>query len=306
MKYFHLSPERTPKGPYSAEELRALRASGAIDDNTLAAAAGDADWRPYRELHLEPSGSADGPEPPPMKPRELGACPFCGKQIEALATPAECPHCGKTLHPGTSNPWHIFVSCMRRYACFRGRASRTEFWSFYLFYFLINLVVETVWKMVIMGIYDIPYDLEDQMKAAEDIAEIKALLMPHLEGCLVASTGEYLFPLVMLLPFYGVLVRRLHDRGHSACSLILSFIGYGGIFCGLAGLGALFGPVLLQPGQTEGLLGLVAEQHITAIYAAVSVVGIGLLLVAVTGIYMLVCCLLPSKEGANKYGPGIY
>lgn len=306
MKYFHLSPDRTPKGPYSAAELRALRASGAISDDTLAAAAGDADWRPYRELHLEARSSENSPEPPPMKPRELGACPFCGKQIEALVTPAECPHCGKTLHPGTSNPWLNFVSCMRRYACFRGRASRTEFWSFYLFYFLINLVVETVWKMVIMGIYDIPYDLEEQVKAAEDIAEIKALLMPHLEGCLVASAGEYLFPLVLALPFYGVLVRRLHDRGHSATSVVFSLIGYSGIFCGLAGFFALFSPVLLQPGQTEGLLGLVAEQHITAIYAAVSAVVIGLLLVAVSGIYMLVCCLLPSKEGANKYGPGIY
>lgn len=301
MKYFYLSPDRKPQGPYSADELRALRTSGAIDDDTLAAAAGETSWHPYRELNLGEEGEA---VPPPVGPRTLGNCPFCGQEIVATETPAECPHCGKTLHPGTGNLWLNFLSCMRRYVCFRGRAGRTEFWSFFLFYFIITYVVSNVWDLAVMSIYDIPADLKEQVVATDEVADVIAMMKPYWEGCLVSMAGEYLFPLLFVLPFYGVTVRRLHDRGHSAASVVLSLIGYGCLYGGIAALIALQLPILDHPEQAEAVIEQLFVQQGTA-FRAVAAIGLGGILLGVTGIYMLVCCILPTKEGPNKYGPGL-
>lgn len=302
MKYFHLTPDKQTRGPYSAAEMRALRASGAIDDDTLAAAAGETAWRPYRELNL---GEESGAEPPPIAPRALGACPFCGQEIVALETPAECPHCGKTLHPGTGNLWLNFLSCMRRYVCFRGRAGRTEFWSFFLFYFLITYVVSNVWDFAVMGLYDIPFDLKEQVRAAGESAAVFALMKQYWVGCLVSVAGEYLFPLVFVLPFYGVTVRRLHDRGHSAASVVLSLIGYACLYGGIAGLISLLFPLVDQPEQAEAVFEQIIRHQDAALAATGAALSVGLILLCATGIYMFVCCLLPTKKGPNKYGPSL-
>lgn len=301
MKYFHLTPDKQTRGPYSADELRALRASGAIDDDTLAAAAGETSWRPYRELNLGEEG--DAAVPPPFGPRTLGNCPFCGQEIIGTETPTECPHCGKTLHPGTGSLWLNFLSCMRRYVCFRGRAGRTEFWGFFLFYFIITYMVQHVWDLAVMSFYDIPDDLHEQVAAAGEIADVVAMMKLYWEGCLASMAAEYLFPLLFVLPFYGVTVRRLHDRGHSAASVVLSLIGYGCLYGGIAGLMALLFPIFEHPEQAEAVFHQLLDLQGTALLGVGAMMGIGMLLLSVTGIYMLVCCILPTKQGPNKYGP---
>ena len=84
----------------------------------------------------------------------------------------------------------------QKYASFSGRARRTEYWMFFLVYFVIALVIGVV------------------------------------EGLL--SIGGYLtgiFALVHLLPSLGVTVRRLHDTGRSGWWLLLMLVPFiGGLF----------------------------------------------------------------------------
>ena len=84
--------------------------------------------------------------------------------------------------------WYLTLMT-QKYASFSGRARRTEYWMFFLVYFVIALVIGVV------------------------------------EGLL--SIGGYLtgiFALVHLLPSLGVTVRRLHDTGRSGWWILLSFI----------------------------------------------------------------------------------
>ncbi|MCQ2365331.1 MAG: DUF805 domain-containing protein [Akkermansia sp.] len=296
MNYFHLTPDKQTRGPYSAAEMRALHASGAIDDDTLAAAAGDAGWRPYRELTL-----ADGVEPPPIGPRTLGNCPFCGQEIVDTATPAACPHCGKTLHPGTGNLWFNFLSCLRRYACFRGRATRTEFWSFYLFFYIISMVCNYLCQITMAGLYDIPADLEQQLHAADDVSQVWATIEPYLAGCGISVGIQLLVALLFTLPYWGVTVRRLHDTGRSAAAFVWNLIGW--VMC-CGGLG-YFVWLLFAAGWDEEVMELMVENDIMLPIVALGALLLGFLIMLISGLYMLVCFLLPTKQGGNKYGPSL-
>ena len=300
MKYFYLSPDRTPQGPYDAAELKALRASGAIDDDTLSAVAGDAAWRPLRELNLgEDAGAA---VPPPVGPRTLGNCPFCGQEIVGTETPAECPHCNKTLHPGTGNLWLNFISCLRRYACFRGRAGRTEFWSFYLFYFLITYVAEMLIELALATQFGFPPDLREQLRGAADLAEMRAMLQPHLATCIGGTLAEYGVGLLFLLPYLAVTVRRLHDTGRSAAALLWYFLGM--VLCiGTVSWVAWF--LWNGPWKNEIALEQLMKANLDVVTGVSFAMAAGLITQCISALYILVCLLLPTKKGGNKYGPSL-
>lgn len=78
---------------------------------------------------------------------------------------------------------------LKRYADFQGRASRSEFWWFTLFAFLLNIVLQVITGLVpILGI-------------------IAIVIM-----------------LAVLIPSIAVAVRRLHDIGKSGWWYLLVFI----------------------------------------------------------------------------------
>lgn len=93
--------------------------------------------------------------------------------------------------------WYLAV--LKKYAVFSGRASRTEYWMFVLFTFLISL----------------------------------ALSM--LEG-LFSDTSilSGLYSLAVLIPSLAVAVRRLHDSSKSGWWLLIAFIPIIGVFVLLA------------------------------------------------------------------------
>ena len=74
---------------------------------------------------------------------------------------------------------HWFIKVVKQYADFNGRARRSEYWFYILFYMLIIIA----------------------------LALLEALLMPGV------LTG--LFTLGLLLPSLAVAVRRLHDTDRS-------------------------------------------------------------------------------------------
>lgn len=75
----------------------------------------------------------------------------------------------------------VKICLTKKYCCFRGRASRSEFWWFCLFTFILNLVVGLIGS-----------------------------LLPAI-GSIVSGVQA----LWLLLPTVGVTTRRLHDRNLS-------------------------------------------------------------------------------------------
>ncbi len=110
--------------------------------------------------------------------------------------------------------------CLRHYADFRGRASRSEYWLFYLGYLLAYLAA---------GLVD--------------------LLLFHQRPLLSA-----LLTLAVLVPNLAVASRRLHDTGRSGWWQLIAFVPLAGLllllwwYCrpGEAG-GNRFGPDPLVP-----------------------------------------------------------
>ena len=88
-----------------------------------------------------------------------------------------------------------FKGAFSKYATFKGRASRSEFWYFALYYFALFIIP-------IVGASD--------------------------------TTGTFgligiLAILASILPFYSVMVRRLHDTGKSGWWWWITIIPFGGI-----------------------------------------------------------------------------
>lgn len=88
-----------------------------------------------------------------------------------------------------------FVEAVKRailenYCNFQGRASRSEFWWFILFYLIIQLILQCIFGRESWGYL--------------------------ISGSLVG--------LALLLPYLGIIVRRLHDIGKSGWWFFICFI----------------------------------------------------------------------------------
>lgn len=88
-----------------------------------------------------------------------------------------------------------FLSALKQYAVFSGRARRTEYWMYILFYFIFALVaaiLDNVLHLTAYGFYTGP---------------IYSLLA-----------------LALFLPSLAIAVRRLHDIGKAGTWVLISFI----------------------------------------------------------------------------------
>lgn len=96
---------------------------------------------------------------------------------------------------------YFFDVIIHKYADFSGRASRTEFWLFNLFYFLIMLVLSMVFFFLMFAV---PSD-----------NTVVGLFLAFL-GLVIG-----LLNLVMLVPCIALSVRRLHDAGLSGWLILV-------------------------------------------------------------------------------------
>jgi uncharacterized membrane protein YhaH (DUF805 family) len=95
-------------------------------------------------------------------------------------------------------------SCFKNYATLKGRASRSEFWFFYLFIIIVSPVLSIITSF-----------------AADSGSEIITTLWAGL---------YVIFYLAVLLPSLAVTVRRLHDVNESGWWLLIYFLPVIGIF----------------------------------------------------------------------------
>ncbi len=82
--------------------------------------------------------------------------------------------------------WYLYV--IKNYAVFRGRATRTEYWMFFLFNLLFTFV------------------------------------LGYLDGVMEMGVLSLVYSLFILLPSIAVAVRRLHDTGRTGWWLLLTLI----------------------------------------------------------------------------------
>lgn len=121
-------------------------------------------------------------------------------------------------------------SCFRQFATFTGRARRAEFWMFYLFLMLVQLLGGLV--VVIVALV--------------------AIALPVIRGGAPSIAGVAIFSVIgvlwwgavtaLLIPFYAVSARRLHDMGQSGHWLWLNLAGLGMVPLIMAFLDSQYGP----------------------------------------------------------------
>lgn len=97
--------------------------------------------------------------------------------------------------------------CLDKYATMQGRAPRSEYWWFVFFNWLVFLVVA-----VVLGLIGIAIN--------------------GYEGSIITiCVGYPLVSLALIIPNICVVVRRLHDTGHSGFWYFISFVPFiGGLW----------------------------------------------------------------------------
>lgn len=90
--------------------------------------------------------------------------------------------------------------CLDKYATIKGRAPRSEYWWFVVFNWLVFLVVSIVFGLIGMAING-------------------------YEGAIITvSVGYPLLCLALIIPNICVVIRRLHDTGHSGFWYFITFV----------------------------------------------------------------------------------
>ncbi len=167
-------------------------------------------------------------------------------------------------------------TCLRKYACFRGRAPRSEFWWFYIFY----LPACTVPIFVVVCL-------------AKSFSFGNAMLL------LTNGTA-----FVLYLPSLAVRVRRLHDCGYSGNWLALyALLVYWGRFSAFA---ILIGFLLIPLPGDLGNLPLVICLLMVDVWFFISddPLMTCIFIVQLLGeLAMLLVCLKKGTAGPNRYGP---
>ena len=103
----------------------------------------------------------------------------------------------------------IRICVKEKYAHFEGRATRSEYWYFYLFVLITSVIGQTAATV---------------MSFVSEDAAMKIWIL------------YIIFGLAIFLPQLGVTIRRLHDTGKSGRYLLIVLIPIAGIFIFIAQL----------------------------------------------------------------------
>ena len=100
-------------------------------------------------------------------------------------------------------------TCFKKYIDFNGRASRSEFW-----YFTLLLVFGYFGLLLIVNYWNDSnffYELSDSLYNS-----INYLIYGMFYG----------LPIICLIPFVSVTIRRIHDIGQSGFVILIFFVGF--------------------------------------------------------------------------------
>jgi uncharacterized membrane protein YhaH (DUF805 family) len=103
-------------------------------------------------------------------------------------------------------------TCFQKYAEFRGRAARPEFWWFFLLYYI--LIVAPLVPLIALG------------SAASDNTPFDK--SAGVAGAVFAVLTGVAF-LALIIPYLAAGTRRLHDTGKSGLWWLITFVPFGSI-----------------------------------------------------------------------------
>ena len=165
-------------------------------------------------------------------------CPNCKQNIPD--TTGFCPHCGTPVQvssnanmnggpqyqqvnydydydavPEDFNLFSAYASMFKKYAKFKGRSRRKEYWLAWLMNMIITLVMMVIMYAPIIS--DIVNYGEPTMDSAAGA------------GIIIIALVLYIYVLALMIPSIAMTVRRLHDIGKSGWFCLIAFIPFGGI-----------------------------------------------------------------------------
>jgi uncharacterized membrane protein YhaH (DUF805 family) len=160
-----------------------------------------------------------------------------------------------------------------QYATFAGRASRPEYWYFFLFLFLGSLVTGIADAILF---HNLP-EIDESTPAFE--------FEPH------ETPLSSLFYVVTVLPHLAVAWRRMHDTGRS---------GYMALLPMLLSAAAL-GVFVLGIGAADFFAGGLMDRILTGITLTILVPLVALLIISPLLVFWWL--IRPSQPSSNLYGP---
>ncbi len=212
--YYYLNHDKKPIGPFTISQLEAKLSMGEIEASTLVAAVGGDNWAPLNSL-LDTSECADS--------APLPSIPTSTTMTEMDRGGAPDPN---------SSLWAHFTSCMRRFACFKGRATRKEYWSFILFSFVLTLpFILGIFATIVMEIspYFTTVINNPDLASAQQALDTKLKSYEQMGHLLESDNSSRIwFILILLLqafffiPNLAVSIRRFHDLGSTAWIPVIS------------------------------------------------------------------------------------
>lgn len=181
-------------------------------------------------------------------------------------------------------------TCFQKYATFSGRASKAEFWKFFLFA-IVGSIIATIINGIIFGpelVQEFTAKIDGSGNQTQEISTSK-----QYNGGWLGT----IFSLIILLPWLAASCRRLHDTGRSGWWMLMPFavsgIGFGLIFL-------MSKDVLIDASSfPEGV-------EMPATMPMISSPGLFLViwfLAVISFIVLTVWLASASDPGTNKFGP---
>lgn len=164
-------------------------------------------------------------------------------------------------------PFTAIKTCLTKFADFKGRARRSEYWWFYLFILVVS------WAFSFLG----------------NLTPVFTFI-----GLLVT--------LVLWIPQLAALTRRLHDRNHSGWWVFAMFVCTAIVYCAFAVMLAPHVSALMAEGDSMEMIRIFADavqNSPTAMTVAIVAALCNCALVITT----LVFAVQDSHWTENKYGP---
>ena len=296
-KYFYIREgSSTPAGPHTLPELVRMKDMGELQDTTMVAASGAQEWSKLEDemtAHaaelaatatiLPPvPGKTNLPAVPPAHPEiavpeTAGPCPNCWQEIPLHGKPElpeHCPHCDFLLR--ATNPdslWQQFKVALKKSFVMRGRATRMEYWGFYIFCYVINMILTMP-----LYILQIVTMRPKQLLSEDELYYLEASFWNSPAG--VIQIIIFGVSLIFAIPSITAAVRRLHDIGKS---------------------GWWFAAVYIAPlVALVPLIMIVDNPHNIALPLILVLICLGA--TVVLGIMLLVYLFTDSEKGRNRYG----
>ena len=175
--------------------------------------------------------------------------------------------------------------CFRKYITFSGRASRSEYWYFWLFFLLVSIAL-TILNTSIYG--SLLVVSNETVFAQDGTQSIERIVTKQYSSGWVGT----IFGLFVFVPGLAVAWRRIHDIGRSGWWIVAPFA---------VSFALVFSTMLATIGWTALLRAIFSTGNVSveagggALVASVAILGMfSTLLIWLCG---------KSQPGTNKYGP---